>query len=136
MDVNVNMTVASPQFQPVTQMHAPDPIVSEREAIERALIWSTQALERLQHKRKRGESNEDDSEDVSDDGALEEPLIKCIRFNLLVLAKRAPLDKIGPPPAELVPESTRGMVRLTVSVPCSRRIACILCWTTVLSPRY
>ncbi|KAI6152815.1 hypothetical protein EDD17DRAFT_1878130 [Pisolithus thermaeus] len=78
MDMNVNTTVASFQSQFQTQMHAPDRIVSEREAIERALIWSSQAFERLRHKRKNGEvphpSNEDDSEDVSDDGVLEEPL--------------------------------------------------------------
>ncbi|KAI6131075.1 hypothetical protein EDD16DRAFT_1822597 [Pisolithus croceorrhizus] len=116
------------------QTDAPDPIVSEREAIERSLIWSAQALERLQHKRKRGEdpdlvkkeegnevmisasmdvdsqSHEGDSKDVSAEGALEEPLTKRIRLNLLALAKRAPLDKIAPLPAELVPESIRGMV--------------------------
>ncbi|KAI6137327.1 hypothetical protein F5141DRAFT_1080528, partial [Pisolithus sp. B1] len=99
------MTVASSQSQFQAQMrHAPDPIVSERQAIEHALMRSAQALERLQHKRKRGAG------EVSDDGALEEPLTKCIRLNLLALAKRAPLDKIIPPPAELVPESIRGMV--------------------------
>ncbi|KAI6136210.1 hypothetical protein F5141DRAFT_1185256 [Pisolithus sp. B1] len=43
-DVNVNVTVASSQSQSQAQMHAPDPIVSEREAIERALmLWSAQA---------------------------------------------------------------------------------------------
>ncbi|KAI6152820.1 hypothetical protein EDD17DRAFT_1633776, partial [Pisolithus thermaeus] len=53
--LDIAALLRSPDELPVTQMHAPDPIVSEREAIERALIWSTQALERLQHKRKRGE---------------------------------------------------------------------------------
>ncbi|KAI6127262.1 hypothetical protein F5141DRAFT_1086732 [Pisolithus sp. B1] len=131
-DVNVTVTNSQSQSQPQTD--APDPIVSEREAIERSLIWSAQALERLQHKRKRGEdpnpvkkeegnevmisasmdvdsqSHEGDSKDVSAEGALEEPLTKRIRLNLLALAKRAPLDKIAPLPAELVPESIRGMV--------------------------
>lgn len=133
-DADMNVTVANSQSQSQTQIHAPDPIVCEREAIERALTWSSQALERLQRKRKRGEdpdpvkkeednevmisapmdidsqSHKDESKDVSDDGDLEEPLTKRIRLNLLALAKRAPLDKIAPLPAELVPESIRGMV--------------------------
>ncbi|KAI6094244.1 hypothetical protein EV401DRAFT_2050543 [Pisolithus croceorrhizus] len=45
-----------------------------------------------------------------DDGALEEPLIKRICLNLLALAKRAPLGKIVPSPAELVSEGMRGIV--------------------------
>ncbi|KAI6141725.1 hypothetical protein BKA82DRAFT_1006559 [Pisolithus tinctorius] len=139
VDMDTNMTAADSQSLPQAQkpMHALDPVANEREAIGHALIWSAQALERLQHKRKRtedpdpvkkeegnevmlsspmdvdSESPEEDPKDVSDNDALEEPLTKRIRLNLLALAKRAPLDKIAPLPAQLVPEGIRAMVPTT-----------------------
>ncbi|KAI5998494.1 hypothetical protein F5J12DRAFT_317935 [Pisolithus orientalis] len=138
--LDTNMTVADSQPLPQAQtpMHALDPVANEREAIGHALIWSAQALERLQHKRKRTEEDpdpvkkeegsevmlsspmdvdseppEEDAKDVSDNDALEEPLTKRIRLNLLALAKRAPLDKIAPLPAQFVPEGIRAMVPTT-----------------------
>ncbi|KAI6111747.1 hypothetical protein EV401DRAFT_1890634 [Pisolithus croceorrhizus] len=81
-----------PQISVYGQMHALDSIVCEREAIERCL----------------------------DDGDLGKPPTKRICLSLLALAKRASLDKIAPPPAELVLESIWGMVptaELPESVP-------------------
>ncbi|KAG6331646.1 hypothetical protein ID866_7442 [Astraeus odoratus] len=166
-----------PQPQPQPQVQAPavqtNSVLAERDAIERALLWSAHALEELHrlvlsgHGSKEGtgvERSDDERSptraeeavkkeeeegagltlggsttrvdktetdaDTDTDGAPmdvdvevpspetvdqppptdEDPFLKRVRLNLVALAKRAPLDKIARLPAELVPESIRGMV--------------------------
>ena len=43
-------------------------------------------------------------------GDSEDPMIKKLRLNLLAIAKRAPLDRIGRVPADLVPQHIRHIV--------------------------
>jgi len=78
--------------------------------LEEALECAVQALEELDRKVQLndGVKVEDDVMDV--DGAEEDPVAKKLRLTLLALAKRAPLDKIAPLPAALVPAHIRKIV--------------------------
>ncbi|KAG0696484.1 hypothetical protein DFH29DRAFT_950735 [Suillus ampliporus] len=88
-------------------------------ALEQALECTVQALEELD---RRVEQNgvkrevEDamdvdmDVDGVEEDGVEEDPVAKKLRLMLLALAKRAPLDKIAPLPAALVPAHIRKIV--------------------------
>ncbi|KAG1726832.1 hypothetical protein EDB19DRAFT_1751515 [Suillus lakei] len=71
--------------------------------LEQALECAVQALEELDRK-----VEEDDPMGV--DRAEEDPVAKKLRLTLLALAKRAPLDKIAPLPAALVPAHIRKIV--------------------------
>ncbi|KAG2106222.1 uncharacterized protein F5147DRAFT_701500 [Suillus discolor] len=78
--------------------------------LEQALECAVQALEELDRKVQQndGVKVEDDAMDM--DGAEEDPVAKKLRLTLLALAKRAPLDKIAPLPAALVPAHIRKIV--------------------------
>lgn len=78
--------------------------------LEQALESAVQALEELDRKVQQndGVKVEDDAMDM--DGAEEDPVAKKLRLTLLALAKRAPLDKIAPLPAALVPAHIRKIV--------------------------
>ncbi|KAG1824864.1 uncharacterized protein BJ212DRAFT_1322924 [Suillus subaureus] len=78
--------------------------------LEQALECAVQALEELDRKVQQNDrvKVEDDAMDV--DKAEEDPVAKKLRLTLLALAKRAPLDKIAPLPAALVPAHIRKIV--------------------------
>jgi hypothetical protein len=77
----------------------------EAEALQRVLAYASETLLSLdQHAREgpKGEQ-EDQSEEESEE-------MKKLRLNLLGLAKRAPLDRIGRIPRDKVPVGIRGFV--------------------------
>ncbi|KAG1769053.1 hypothetical protein EV702DRAFT_1142718 [Suillus placidus] len=86
--------------------------ISEGPAVlEQALECAVQSLEELDRKVQQNDGvkvEEDDAMDI--DRAEEDPVAKKLRLTLLALAKRAPLDKIAPLPAALVPAHIRKIV--------------------------
>jgi bromodomain-containing protein 7/9 len=80
--------------------------------LEQALENTARALEELDQKLEKDwvkqEPGDDDTMDV--DQAEDDPVTKKLRLTLLALAKRAPLDKIAPLPAALVPAHIRKIV--------------------------
>ncbi|KAG2071245.1 hypothetical protein BDR04DRAFT_1098641 [Suillus decipiens] len=81
--------------------------------LEQALECAVQALEELDRKVQQNDGvkvEEDTAMDMDSDKAEEDPVVKKLRLTLLALAKRAPLDKIAPLPAELVPAHIRKIV--------------------------
>ncbi|KAG1719558.1 uncharacterized protein EDB91DRAFT_1180441 [Suillus paluster] len=80
-------------------------------ALEQALECTVQALEELDRRVEQNKGVKREEEDVMDvDGAEEDVVAKKLRLMLLALAKRAPLDKIAPLPAALVPAHIRQIV--------------------------
>ncbi|KAG2744848.1 hypothetical protein P692DRAFT_20837219 [Suillus brevipes Sb2] len=79
--------------------------------LEQALQCAVQALEELNRKVQQNDGVKVEEKDAMDiDGAEEDPIVKKLRLTLLALAKRAPLDKIAPLPAALVPAHIRKIV--------------------------
>lgn len=79
--------------------------------LEQALECAVQALEELNRKVQQNDGVKVEEKDAMDiDGAEEDPVVKKLRLTLLALAKRAPLDKIAPLPAALVPAHIRKIV--------------------------
>ncbi|KAG2357987.1 hypothetical protein BDR07DRAFT_1418899 [Suillus spraguei] len=81
--------------------------------LEQALECAVQALEELDRKVQQNDEvkvEEDAATNMDSDGAEEDPVVKKLRLTLLALAKRAPLDKIAPLPAALVPAHIRKIV--------------------------
>ncbi|KAG2129618.1 hypothetical protein DEU56DRAFT_817053 [Suillus clintonianus] len=79
--------------------------------LEQALECAVQALEELDRKIQQNDGVKVEEADGMDvDRAEEDPVAKKLRLTLLALAKRAPLDKIAPLPAELVPAHIRKIV--------------------------
>jgi bromodomain-containing protein 7/9 len=79
--------------------------------LEQALECAVQALEELDRKVQQNDRVKVEEKDAMDiDGAEEDPVVKKLRLTLLALAKRAPLDKIAPLPAALVPAHIRKIV--------------------------
>lgn len=79
--------------------------------LEQALECAVQALEELDRKIQQNDGVKVEEKDAMDtDGAEEDPVVKKLRLTLLALAKRAPLDKIAPLPAALVPAHIRKIV--------------------------
>lgn len=79
--------------------------------LEQALECAVQALEELNRKVQQNDGVKVEEKDAMDiDGAEEDPIVKKLRLTLLALAKRAPLDKIAPLPAALVPAHIRKIV--------------------------
>jgi bromodomain-containing protein 7/9 len=79
--------------------------------LEQALECAVQALEELDRKVQQNDGVKVEEKDAMDiDGAEEDPVVKKLRLTLLALAKRAPLDKIAPLPAALVPAHIRKIV--------------------------
>jgi len=86
--------------------------ISEGPAVlGQALESTAQALEELDQKLENKHDwmkQDDDAMDI--DLVEDDPAAKKLRLTLLALAKRAPLDKIAPLPAALVPAHIRKIV--------------------------
>jgi bromodomain-containing protein 7/9 len=81
--------------------------------LEQALESTAKTLEELDQKLEREwvkQEPEDDDDAMDVDRAEDDLVIKKLRLTLLALAKRAPLDKIAPLPAALVPAHIRKIV--------------------------
>lgn len=80
--------------------------------LEQVLESTAQALEELDKKIEKDwvkqEPRDDDAMDM--DQTEDDPVMKKLRLTLLALAKRAPLDRIAPLPAALVPAHIRKIV--------------------------
>ncbi|KAG2037149.1 hypothetical protein BDR03DRAFT_920496 [Suillus americanus] len=78
--------------------------------LEQALEYAVQALEELDRKVQQNDGVKVEDDAMDEDRAEEDPVAKKLRLTLLALAKRAPLDKIAPLPAALVPAHIRKIV--------------------------
>ncbi|KAG1880960.1 hypothetical protein F4604DRAFT_1651361 [Suillus subluteus] len=78
--------------------------------LEQALECAVQALEELDRKVQQNDGVKVEDDAMDEDRAEEDPVAKKLRLTLLALAKRAPLDKIAPLPAALVPAHIRKIV--------------------------